>query len=134
MSRLTLGAWAPFAPLHPGDTIRYGSTCCVMHAGPWVQTTLPDGAVVHAVPQDGPEDRARAEALGYGGNVAHMTEDHDRLHALLAAALGLAESPALRGAVDGQESELRGLEEEVVLGLMRYVNRLRAEGLLRGFA
>ena len=59
-----------------------------------VQTTLPDGSVIDAVPGTTPEDIARAHALGYA-NTWEMTRDHDRVHVLLAEAEGRPYSTAL---------------------------------------
>lgn len=107
----------------------YGFTVVEIFDG-WVRTTLPDGTEIHAHPRHGVEDVARAHSLGYAGDVWAMTRDHDRFHALLAHALDLEESPALRQSALGQESELAGAEEEVVLALQRFVNLCRAAGML----
>lgn len=107
----------------------YGGTTVEVMSG-WVRTTLPDGTQVQARPNYGHEDIARAHALGYQGDVWGMTLDHDRYHALLAWALGLKESPALRATALGQASELTGVEEELVLCAQRFVNLCRKAGLL----
>jgi hypothetical protein len=60
-----------------------------------------------------------------------MTRDHDRFHAMLAYALGLPESPALRATAQGERTTLlTDLEEAAVLGIQRYVQELRAKGLM----
>lgn len=95
-----------------------------------VRTRLPDGQTIDAVPNHGPEDIARAHALGYQGDVVGMTLDHDHMHVRLCHALGLKESPALRQASRGESSELSGVEEEMVLAAQRFVNLCRKAGLL----
>lgn len=112
----------------PVQRFGYGWTLIEIFEG-FVRTTLPDGATIDAHPNHGPEHEARARALGYP-DVWAMTRDHDRFHALLAHALGLEESPALRATVRREASELTGVEEEVVLAMQRYVNLCRAAGLL----
>lgn len=107
----------------------YGGTTVEVMSG-WVRTTLPDGTEVRAHPNYGHEDVARARSLGYQGDVWGMTLDHDRMHAQLATALGLKESPALRATALGQASELTGAEEEMVLAAQRFVNLCRKAGLL----
>lgn len=109
------------APPQPIATHRYGDTLVEIFDG-FVRTTLPDGSPLLATPGKTPEDTARAHALGYAGDVWAMTRDHDRFHALLAHAFGLAESPALRQALDGVQSELAGAEEEAVLAIQRWHN------------
>lgn len=99
-------------------------TICVLFVD-HVETTLPDGSVVKAYPNDTPEDVARAHELGYNGDVLAMTLNHDPLHVWLAQALGLYESPALRDAAEGTTSTLGEAEECVVLALQRYLNLLR---------
>lgn len=111
-------------------TFRYGRTLVEVFDG-WVRTTLPDGSELHAVPGETEEDVARAHSLGYGGDVWLMTRDHDRFHAMLAYALGLPESPALRNTAQGGGSMLlTDLEECAVLAIQRYVQELRGRGLL----
>ena len=113
---------------HPSEqplaTYRYGDTTVEIFDG-FVRTTLPDGSPVHAVPGESPEDMARAASLGYGEGtqaVLAMTYDHDRIHALLAHAFGLPESPALRQTLQGTQSELAGAEEAMVLAAQRWIN------------
>lgn len=91
-----------------------------------MECTLPDGKKVTAVAHTGPEDVARAHALGYGGDLWAMTREHDLLHAKLAAMLGLPESPVLRSAVsDAWDGELIGAEECAVLAIQRFWNLAR---------
>lgn len=96
----------------------------------WVETTLPDGALIVARPNEGAEHVARARSLGYGSDVWAMTMDHDPMHARLCHALGLRESPALRASLNDQPSEIAGAEEEMVLAAQRFVNLCRRDGLL----
>ena len=62
-----------------------------------VQTTLPDGSVIDAVPGTTEEDVARAHALGYEGPDAlwRCTAQHDAIHSLIADAQGYEYSAAL---------------------------------------
>lgn len=116
--------------MQPQACFRHGRTLVEIFDG-YVHTTLPDGATVHAVPGQTKEDVARAHSLGYGGDTWLMTRDHDRFHAMLAYALGLQESPALRRTAEGGKSTLvTDLEEAAVLGIQRYVQELRGKGLL----
>ncbi len=92
----------------------------------WVVTRFPDGTEIHAHPQHGPEDTARARALGYP-NVAAMVLDHDPLHVLLAHVLGVGRSPTLDGLVSGRpaDPELAQAEEALVLAAQRFLNMAR---------
>lgn len=97
----------------------------------WVVTRYPDGTEVHAHPQHGPEDVARAEALGYGGDVHAMTLEHDPLHTRLCWALGLDGSPTLRGVArrllesDAAYGEIVRAEEAMVLAAQRFLSIVR---------
>lgn len=116
----------------PTMVYHYGKTTVTVGDG-WVKTTLADGTTIHAIPGTEAEDRARAASLGYGegdGALWAMTRDHDRFHAWLAYGLGLKESPALRQTAQGQQSELAGAEEEVILALQRFINLCRAARLM----
>ena len=89
----------------------------------WVVTRFPDGSEVHAHPQHGEEDEARARALGYA-DVAAMTLDHDRLHTLLAQALTDGPSPVLWAQAHPGivvDAELADAEEHLVLAAQRFV-------------
>lgn len=110
--------------------MRVGATTIEIQHG-LVRTTLPGGAVVYAEPMHDDESVARAQALGYA-DVLAMTMDHDPLHSRLCAALGLPESPALRGAANGTESEIAGAEECMVLAAQRFLNLCRRAGLTVG--
>lgn len=91
----------------------------------WVVTRYPDGTEVHAHPRHGPEDEARAVALGYV-DVDEMTLDHDRLHSRLAAALGLRCSPTLWALAHGEPAPAcAGAEEALVLAAQRFLNLAR---------
>lgn len=92
----------------------------------WVVTRYPDGTEVHAHPQHGPEDEARAVALGYPG-VGSMTVEHDPLHTLLAVTLGLGVSPTLWAVAHGLPVDpvLAEAEEAMVLAAQRFLNLAR---------
>lgn len=85
-------------------------------------TRFPDGSEVHAHPQHGPEDEARARALGYP-DVAAMTFDHDRLHSVLAWALAHRASDVLRAvaARTPVDRALAEAEEAMVLAVQRWL-------------
>ena len=88
----------------------------------FVHTTLPDGRRVNAVPQPGSQ-LSLAESLGM--TVDQLTMSHDPLHSILAVALGLPCSPALKAAADHAGwSEVTRREEEAVLALSAYVHAL----------
>lgn len=116
----------------PGKTVVYGGTVVNTVIGPgvcYLRTVLPDGKSVGAVPQHDAESVARAKALGYD-NVDDMTMDHDRLHALLAHAFGMRESPTLRRMADGlPPNEVSDAEEQMVLAAQRFLNLCRRQGL-----
>lgn len=97
--------------------------------GAWVVTRYPDGSEVHAHPQHGPEDEARARALGYP-HVGAMTFDHDRLHSLLAWALTHQASPVLRAVAGGAQApaEVAEAEEAMVLAVQRFVALVTLRG------
>lgn len=83
----------------------------------WVETDLPDGRTIYAVPR---EDQIEiASELGYEGDVVALTLDHDPLHSLLCDWLGLPYSYAL--AEPG--TELAGLEEEAVLAVQKFARK-----------
>lgn len=91
----------------------------------WVVTRYPDGTEVHAHPQHGPGDVARAIALGYP-NVEYMTLDHDPLHTLLCQVLTGRPSPVLRAqALRGPTPAGASAEEELVLAAQRWLNERR---------
>jgi hypothetical protein len=85
---------------------------CDITIGPsWVVTRFPDGM-------------ARAEHLGYGQGrdaVDAMTRDHDYLHSVIAAELGLPWSPTLHAVAHGDplNRELADYEERVVFARQR---------------
>ena len=88
-----------------------------------VTTTLHGGAVVHAEPHDTPEYAETAARLGYGADVARMNRDHELMHSLIAAWLGLPESPVMRAVADGtwqhDPGGLLALEEEACCIMQR---------------
>lgn len=112
----------------PEEVYSYGWTLVEVFDG-FVRTTLPDGTTLDAHPVDGEEHQARAKALGYA-SLWDMCKEHDPTHALLAYAIGLTESPALRQTAEGRETELAGLEECAVLAIQAFRNGCRREGLL----
>lgn len=82
--------------------------------------TLSDGREVIGSPQGSAEQAETAARLGYH-SPAGMVDDHDPLHAWLAAALGLPDSPALKAAAgDKVDPVLAGLEEAAVLAVQAY--------------
>jgi hypothetical protein len=92
----------------------------------WAVTVLPGGAEVHAHPR--PDQAAIAAELGYP-NAAALTREHDPLHSLLAAWLGLPASFAIReaaGDLPVAQHRLADLEEAAVLALQRF---MRAAGV-----
>lgn len=108
--------------------VHYGRTSVEIHPT-WLQVRLPDGQVFQSCPNDTEEDRTRAAVLGYeGGDVVAMTLEHDRLHALLAYALGMDESPALRSAVLKTSNPVTDAEEQVILSLQAFLNLCRRYG------
>jgi hypothetical protein len=96
------------------------------HGEAWVVTELPDGTVVHAHPQHGTEDVARAEALGYP-NVGTMTLEHDPLHSVVYNILFGQSSVALRSVHGECAPEIVQAEEEVVLAVQRLLNAVRSK-------
>lgn len=109
------------------QTLRNGTRIVI---GPsWTVVTLPDGREVHAHPN--PDSPRMALALGFGGDVAALTRDHDPTHARLTDWLGLPYSLSLMAAAGGRAiDELTGLEEEAVLAVQRYRRACVARGLL----
>lgn len=94
---------------------------------PYVRTVFPDGAVVHAVPEDTEEQRETARELGYPSD-RELTIEHDSCHSLLAHLRGLPYSPVLWAVAHGlPEPPGAGDEERDVLALQRWMNRPEAE-------
>ncbi len=87
---------------------------------------LPGGPIVRA--RANADSAGSAEVLGYGGDVAAMTEAHDALHARLCDWLGLSTSYSLSMAA-GLETDARlaALEEGAVMAVQRFA---RAAGVL----
>lgn len=80
--------------------------------------------MVTGSPQGSAEQAETAERLGYH-TPAGLCDDHDPLHAWLAAALGLPDSLALRAAAgDAVDADLTALEEAAVLTLQAYCRAL----------
>jgi hypothetical protein len=100
-----------------------------------VTTIFEDGATLHAAPNEDEESMARANALGYTDGrwvpdaIWAMTKDHERLHHLVAEALGDDHSIALWYAAhpDEQMSEAEqhqaNNEERIVLLIQRLLNQ-----------
>lgn len=89
--------------------------------------TLPCGLVVEGRPHDTDGYRATAAALGYGdGPEAALAccRDHDALHALLAAWLGIPESYSLRQAAGLPiDADLAAIEEAAVMAVQALLVR-----------
>lgn len=93
--------------------------------GAWIVTRYPDGTEVHAHPNHGPDDIARAASLGYP-NVDYMTLDHDPLHTLLCHVLLGRPSPTLHAlAHKAMSPAAAGAEEEMVLAAQKWLNEVR---------
>lgn len=84
---------------------------------------LPGGHVVEGRPQRTPEQAETARDLGYGDDVLGMVRDHDPLHVLLCAWLGI-ESNSMRAAAGlDHDSELAVIEEVAVIAVQRLMRR-----------
>lgn len=101
------------------NTKKYGSTTAAMtDEGSFI--ILPGGDVVESKPEDTDDYRATAGLLHM--TPLQMAQTHDIMHARLADMLGLYESPALRGAVDGTPiDDVTGAEEDAVLAIQRFL-------------
>jgi hypothetical protein len=107
--------------------LRNGTLVEVLPTGSRI--TLPNGGVVDGAPHDTDEYRATAQRLGYGDDTLALCHDHDPLHAVVCAWLGLPDSFALRCAAGlEKESELSATEECAVLALQKFM-RLAGVGL-----
>jgi hypothetical protein len=105
---------------------------CVVTIGPsWVVTRFPDGTEVHAHPTYDDESLHRALGLGYtwpypaGDHIAinAMCRDHDYLHSVVAAELGLPWSPTLWAVAHGEPvGPIGDYEERVVLARQKAQN------------
>lgn len=112
----------------------FGGTTVLTYPG-WVECHLPGGLILSSLPEHTQEYEARARDLGFQDGDA-MNRQHHRMHAQLAAWLGLPVSPALRAAALNAHDEDDGCaicsaEEAAVMALHRYTNLLRRKGLLR---
>jgi len=108
-----------------GRLLNFGGTIVELHDWGCV-TTLPNGRVIHAAPQLGPDYLRTAQLHGYGADVMAMCHEHDAMHAALAAFLGLTVSPVLStvaGAPVGDAVE-HGLEEDAVLAVTRWARSI----------
>jgi hypothetical protein len=82
--------------------------------------TFADGAEITGAPQGTAEQEQQARDLGVP--VEQMVAEHDPLHEILAAALELQYSPALRAAVERSGwTDLTRAEEGAVLALQAYL-------------
>lgn len=88
---------------------------------------LPCGLVVESRPHDTESYRATARELGYGDGqdaALRMAQEHDALHALLTAWLGIPESFSLRVAAGADpDSEIAAIEEAAVLAVQKLMVR-----------
>jgi hypothetical protein len=101
--------------------LRNGSTIEIGDA--FSRVTFADGAEITGAPQGTEAQEQQARELGI--SVAQMVAEHDPLHEVLAAALGLPCSAALRAAVERSGwSDLTRAEEGAVLALQAYLARL----------
>jgi hypothetical protein len=122
----------PFALAAPGCIVE-------MHAHGLTATRFPGLAPVDALPEDTGEYRARAVSLGYGGDTARMSREHELGHALLAHLLGLPCSPTMRG-IALRETGVGPFwpawrdEEACVLALQRYARSAGVDLVARAVA
>lgn len=85
---------------------------------------LPCGLVVEGQPHDTESYCATARELGYGDDILAMCREHDPLHALLCAWLGLPSSYSLRyaaGDLDHADRHLADVEEAAVMAVQRFM-------------
>ncbi|MBZ9852780.1 hypothetical protein LB566_03155 [Mesorhizobium sp. CA13] len=101
-------------------TLHLGAAVVALHENGLTVTHLMDGKEIPAVPQDTEDYRARARELGYGGDTAAMSRDHEIGHSVLACLLGLPESPTLRGVADERFWRHWRAEEAAVLAFQAY--------------
>lgn len=80
---------------------------------------LSDGTTICGCPQGSAEQAETAHDLGYGDDVAAMVAEHDPLHAILCAWLGLPTSYAL----SAPGTELAHHEEAAVIAVQRFMRR-----------
>lgn len=91
------------------------------------ETVFPSGRVVPSYPEDTESYRTTARSLGYSDDFAgcaQMAREHEALHSLLAAAMGLPWSPVLYERSEGRigrEPE-HYYEEGAVLALQGMLN------------
>lgn len=82
---------------------------------------LPCGKIVRGEPQGTSEQAQTALDLGYGEDVGAMVTDHDPLHAIATAILGLPFSFSLMAAAGLREHEkFSQAEESYVLAMQRF--------------
>lgn len=109
--------------------LRLAGATIELHLDGLTVTRYPGIGDVPARPQDDDEYRARAAALGYGDDTLAMSRDHEMVHHILAAVLGLPYSPTLMGVATGRFCEHWQAEEAAVLGVQRFA-RLAGVDLL----
>lgn len=105
--------------------IKVGGT--VMEIGPTeIVNILPDGVRVPAAPHDTASYRETAASHGYGADTIMLCREHEIMHNLLAAWLGLPESPTMRQVAGGglAPTPLSSLEEGAVLAIQRFTRAL----------
>lgn len=101
--------------------LRNGSRVEIDYA--FSRVTFADGTEITGAPQWTEEQDRQAEAIGI--TVEQMVAEHDPLHEILAAALGLSCSPSLRAAANHEGwTDLARAEEAAVLALQAYLAQL----------
>lgn len=98
-------------------TVAIGSSVVSVSRG-WTETTFSDGSSLSARHDEQPGQRQTAAELGC--SVERMNREHDLTHSLLAAWLGLGQSPTLYGVAVGEKYPLHDLEEAAVLAIQRF--------------
>lgn len=90
----------------------------------YTETMYADGTCVPAVPQETAEYRQTAEQLGYGGDVAALSREHEVCHTLLSQWIGLSQSPTLWDVAHGTVTRwhIYWAEEDAVLNFQRMLN------------
>jgi hypothetical protein len=87
---------------------------------------LPCGLIVESTPHDTDAYRATAEALGYGQGpeaTLRCAQDHDALHALLMAFLGIESFSLRQAAGQDVDASLAADEESAVLAVQKFAVR-----------
>jgi hypothetical protein len=106
--------------------IKLGVAVVELHDNDTTITRLNNGRSVPAAPQRNSAYRERARSLGYGSDTAAMSREHEIAHSILAAVLGLKESPTLAGVAAERFWPFWDKEEAAVLAFQAYA---RAAGI-----